>query len=374
MPILNRDFFKNIFLSLVVGIFAGLASTVFLFMLDWATRTRDRGLWVIWFLPLGGVMIGWAYHRFERRNHPLKKIPLVLFSTLLTHFCGGSAGREGTAVQMGSSFSEQVAHWFKLRPEEKKALLLAGAGAGFGSAVGAPWAGVFFGIEKNQFKEVRIVVFFQCLIASWSAWLMTHFLEAPHSVYPAPYFFGFSIAGFLSVGLSAFFFGILGATFSQTVRRLEHWFKNQIPSALIRPLVGGLVLVGLYAWEGSYRYVGLGIPVIQESLVQLGTFRDVFFKFVFTALTLASGFKGGEFIPLVFMGTALGSALSQWLPISSNILAAVGFSAVFGAVSGTPISCTLMAIELFGFSMAPFALLGCFISLKTLKLGTTTTQ
>jgi H+/Cl- antiporter ClcA len=164
------------------------------------------------------------------------------------------------------------------------------------------------------------------------------------------------------VAVSSVLFGLLAAGFARTTHQVEYLFKRTISFAPLRSFIGGCFLVGLYAWEGSYRYTGLGISVIQESMYQPGAFRDVFFKFIFTVLTLASGFKGGEFIPLVFMGTTLGSALSQWLPISSNLLGAVGFAAVFGAASNTPLASTLMAIELFGPAIAPYALLGCFLS------------
>jgi H+/Cl- antiporter ClcA len=375
----KRMLIRNSLFSVGVGLAAGLASTVFLFSLDYVTKTRDDNPVIIWFLPFAGLLIGWLYLRFGGTSHrgsaliieeivnpreriPARMTPLVLVSTLLTHLCGGSAGREGTAVQMGAALSDQIANRWKVDPKERKALLLAGAGAGFGSAIGAPWAGVFFGMEMIQIGKFRVTAFLQCLIASGTASMVTHFLGAPHTLYPAPHFFAYSLRGFFSVAVSSVLFGLLAAGFARTTHQVEHLFKRTISYSPLRSFIGGCFLVGLYAWEGSYRYTGLGISVIQESMYQPGAFRDVFFKFIFTVLTLASGFKGGEFIPLVFMGTTLGSTLSQWLPISSNLLGAVGFAAVFGAASNTPLASTLMAIELFGPAITPYALLGCFIS------------
>ncbi|NBX77323.1 MAG: voltage-gated chloride channel family protein [Proteobacteria bacterium] len=375
----NRILLKQGLLSLAVGASAGIASTVFLFGLDTVTKTREENPLIIWFLPLAGLLIGYVYNRFGGNSHrgsalvieeilnPRERIsprmtPLVLLSTLLTHLFGGSAGREGTAVQMGAALSDQTANRWKVDSKERKALLLAGAGAGFGSAIGAPWAGVIFGMEMIHIGKLRITAFWQCLVASGMSWFVTHLLGAPHTVYPAPHFFSYSLSGFFSVALASVFFGLLASGFARTTHLVESLFKKKISFAPIRPFVGGCILVALYAWEGSYRYAGLGISVIQESMYQPGAFRDVFFKFVFTVLTLASGFKGGEFIPLVFMGTSLGSAFSQWLPISSNLLGAVGFAAVFGAASNTPLASTLMAIELFGPAIAPYAFLGCFVS------------
>jgi H+/Cl- antiporter ClcA len=375
----NRKLLRNSLLSGAAGGAAGLASTIFLFLLDHATKTREDNPLIIWFLPFAGLFIGWLYLRFGGTSHrgsaliieeivnpkeriPARMTPLVLLGTLLTHLFGGSAGREGTAVQMGSALSDQIANRWKVDPKERKALLLAGAGAGFGSAIGAPLAGVLFGMEMIHIGKFRVTAFWQCLIASVTSTLVTHILGAPHTVYPAPHFFAYSLTGFFSVAVSSVLFGLLAAGFARTTHRFENLFNRTISFSPLRPFIGGWILVGLYAWEGSYRYAGLGISVIQESLYQPGAFRDVFFKFIFTVLTLASGFKGGEFIPLVFMGTALGSALSQWLPISSNLLGAVGFAAVFGSASNTPLASTLMAIELFGPAIAPYAFLGCFTS------------
>lgn len=366
-------------LSALVGILAGAASALFLFFLDYVTQLRLHHAGIIGFLPVAGFLIGWVYQHYGGRSErgsalvideiinpseriPLRMAPMVFLSTLLTHLFGGSAGREGTAVQMGASLSDQIARSYHVTSQERKALLMAGAGAGFGSAVGAPWAGVVFGMEMIRRGKFQITAFWQCLIASWAAWGITHILEVSHTVYPAPHYFGYSIKGFGSIALASVFFGLLAWGFSKSTRHVQHLFKQNISSPPLRPLIGGLFLVALYAWEGSYRYAGLGIPIIQESLYQAGELRDVFFKFIFTVLTLGAGFKGGEFIPLVFMGTALGSALSEWLPISSGLVGAVGFAAVFGAASNTPLACTIMAIELFGFPIAPYALVGCFIS------------
>ncbi|MFM8269275.1 MAG: chloride channel protein [Pseudomonadota bacterium] len=367
------------FFSALAGVLAGLASSLFLFLLNYVTQVRTEHAGIIWGLPLAGFVIGWIYQRYGGRNErgtalvideiidPRERIaivmaPLIFFSTLLTHLFGGSAGREGTAVQMGASLSDQVARKYHVTSQERKALLLAGAGAGFGSAVGAPWAGVVFGLEMSRRGPFQITAFWQCLIASWTAWGVTQFLELPHTVYPAPHFFAFSVKGFSSVGLASLLFGLLAWGFSKSVHQVQNLFMRKVSFSPLRPFIGGMILVGMYAWEGSYRYAGLGIPIIQESLYQPAELRDLFFKFVFTVLTLGSGFKGGEFIPLVFMGTVLGSSLSSWLPLSSNLLGAIGFAAVFGAASNTPLACTLMAIELFGYPIAPYALVGCFIS------------
>ncbi len=361
------------------GILAGFAASIFLISLAWATQTRDLNPIIIWALPLAGLLIGLVYHHYAQNVvagnnliideiHDPKKIvpitmaPLILISTVLTHLFGGSAGREGTAVQMGASLADQLSHYFKTTVSERKALLAAGAGAGFGAAIGAPWAGVIFGMEVIHLGRLKPFAWFECFIASFVAYYVCILMGAPHSQYPTFEFdeFDFKILFYILIagvafGLAARLF-ILAAHF---VERLNDKFISYPP---LRPFFAGILLVILFYLEGSYRYVGLGIPYIQEALSLPDSFKDPILKTFFTALTVGSGFKGGEFIPLVFIGTTLGSALSVIIPVSFKLLAAVGFAAVFAGASNTPIACSLMAIEIFGAPIAPYAFAACFVS------------
>lgn len=364
------------FFCLVVGAMAGAAAAAFLYALDWATYFRDQKPALIYFLPLAGLFIGWTYHRFRNvaggtnlildEIHDPKKIvpiymaPLILLSTVLTHLFGGSAGREGTAVQMGASLADQLSHLFPMEKGERKILLVAGAGAGFGAAIGAPWAGALFGMEVIAIGRLRPFAWFECLVASFAAYYMTLALHAPHSKYPLPEIPAFTVSAAITVIVAGVIFGLAALLFARGTHLVEKILAKVSP--VVRPALGGIVLVGLFHWEGTFRYVGLGIPVIQEALLQPASFHDSLFKALFTALTLGAGFKGGEFIPLVFIGATLGSALAVILPLPFSLLGALGFAAVFGGAANTPIACTLMAMEIFGFGIWPFALLACFAS------------
>lgn len=370
---------KRLGLSLICGVFAGFSAAIFLISLEWATVTRNKYPFVIWGLPLAGLLIGWVYSRFGREmqrgnnlildeiHDPTKKIPIlmapfILAGTLLTHFFGGSAGREGTAVQMGASLADQVANFFKVRSEERKILLMAGAGAGFGAAIGAPWAGFIFGMEVIQIGRLRLFAWLECLIASFAAYYVAVYLGSPHSHYPRFSVPELSLKSLFFIALAGVIFGVAANLFVYLTHALEKIFSKGIRYLPLQTFSGGLLLVLFYFFEGSYKYVGLGIPAIQSALLEPATFEEPLFKGLFTALTLASGFKGGEFIPLVFIGTTLGSALALIFPISFQLLGAVGFAAVFGAAANTPIACAVMAIEIFGLPIAPYALLGCFVS------------
>lgn len=367
---------KRALLSAIIGFLSGTASTVFLLLLEKVTAIRENHLHLIYWLPLAGWLVGVFYLRHgkdiaggnnlileeihqPKNTIPFRMVPFVLFGTLVTHLFGGSAGREGTAVQMGGSLADQVTRFFNLENEERKNFLIAGIGAGFGSAIGAPWAGVIFGMEVIQVGRMRFFAWFECLVATFVAYYTTFLFKAPHTHYPQLKETPWSLKIVGVVILSGVVFGLTARLFSWLTHSIEKIEGRWISYPPAKPLVGGVLLVVLFSLEGSYRYAGLGIPIVQDSLSQMMSFKDPLFKILFTALTVASGFKGGEFIPLVFIGSSLGSALSQFVSTPQGLLASVGFAAVFASASNTPIACSVMAIELLGWHIAPYAVIGC---------------
>ncbi len=364
--------------SVLSGLLAGLAATVFLWLLDWATNTREMNPAIIWALPIAGLVVGLIYHRYGKdvaggsnliidEIHDPKKVvpmtmaPFILFGTVVTHLFGGSAGREGTAVQMGASLSDQLSRFFRIEPEERKILLTTGAGAGFAAAIGTPWAGVIFGMEVVRAGRLRPFAVFESVLASFTGYLLTKLLHAPHSVFPAIEVGAFSWMTLLWIALAGIAFGFSAQIFVRLTHSVEA-IQHKIKYPPLKPFLAGILLVVLYYMLGTYRYAGLGIPVIRESLTQAVSFLDPALKAILTAITVGSGFKGGEFIPLVFVGTTLGSALSTLIPVSVSILGACGFAAVFGGAANTPIACSVMAIEIFGIEIAPYAIIACYIS------------
>lgn len=370
--------FRKIIFSLTSGLLAGLSSTLFLYALSFVTDFRLSHPHIIWFLPLAGLLIGWIYQQYgkeveggnnliideihaPKKNIPLIMAPLIFGGTLLTHLFGGSAGREGSAVQMGATLSDQLSKYFKLTATERKVLLMCGAGAGFGAAIGAPWAGFVFGMEFIWNGRLRFISVLECFIASWTAYGVSYILHAPHSQYPKLILNGFLWNDVFSVIVAGITFGIIIRFFIFSTHCYENFMKKWIKFSPLRPFIGGVILVLLYAWEGTYHYAGLGIEQIHHSLLAVTPFSFPLLKTFFTTITLGSGFKGGEFIPLVFIGVSLGSALTSLLPVSASLLPSIGFGAVFGAASKTPISCTIMCMEIFGLEIGPYALMAVLI-------------
>ena len=366
-------------LSVVVGALAGSASAFFLVALEWVTQWRESHVWVLGLLPVAGWLIGLAYHYFgdrvvrgnnlildeihARHTHliPGRLVPLVLGGTLLTHLAGGSAGREGTAVQMGGALADQLTRLFRLRPRDRRLLLIAGMSAGFASVFGTPLAGAVFGLEVFLLGTVRYDALLPAFLAAVSADFVTRAWGVGHTHYP-------QLAALpitpLAVGctlLAAMLFGLAARAFAV----LTHWFGQQfsrVKYAPLRPVLGGVLVVAAVAALGTTRYIGLGVPVIVEAFQQPSAPQDFLLKLLLTALTLGCGFKGGEVTPLFFIGATLGSALAMVLPLPVALLAAIGFVGVFAGAANTPLACLLMGLELFGMGGAPYLALACVVA------------
>jgi H+/Cl- antiporter ClcA len=370
---------KHFILYLLVGIYAGLGTGAFLHLLNIATEYRVKNLSIIWFLPVAGVFIKFVYSRWgkevERGNHlildefhvPKKMIsfkmaPFILFSTVLTHLFGGSAGREGTAVQISASIADNLGNLFKVKNTNRSRLLSAAMGAGFGAAIGAPLAGMIFGMEVTDVGRFRFKGWLECLIASFAAYYTSVIFRTPHTQYSKIEVLSYGIKTWWPVIIAGILFGLVAFLFIQLIHFIDSFTKKNFKSSYAIIFVGGVIISLFYFVEGSYRYDGLGISSIVEALNGVASFKDPLFKMFFSALTLGTGFKGGEFIPLVFIGTTLGSALSVLLPLSFSLLGALGFVAVFAGASNTPLACAVMAAEIFGYRIFPLALLACYLS------------
>lgn len=366
---------------MLIGIGSGIASAIFLAALEKATQTREYNTWLLYLLPFGGLIIGYLYHLWgssvEKGNNllidefhdpqkviPFRMAPLVLLGTIVTHLFGGSAGREGTAVQMGGSLADQFAHYFKMDKRERGMLLMAGMSGGFGSVFGVPFAGMIFGLEVLAIGKLHLWGLVQCAIASFVAHNVTMALGTHHAQYFHPLV---DIPINFSVVLSAIFagaiFGLAARLFAFLTHNIGKVSKNILPFLPIRIFMGGVIIsLIFFLLPAATRYAGLGVPIIVESIEHSVFYYDWFWKLALTALTLGMGFKGGEVTPLLFIGATLGNALSPHLPISLPILAAMGFVGVFAGAANTPFACTLMAMELFGVEIGFFAALACFSS------------
>lgn len=362
------------------GILSGIASAGFLFALDWATDTREQHRWLLWLLPVGGAAIGWIYSRFgrdveggsdllfERIQEPgapvsWKMAPLIALATVGTHLFGGSAGREGTAVQMGGSLADLLGRPLGLDQAGRRLLLSAGVAGGFGSVFGTPLAGAVFALEVLAIGRLRHDALVPCLVAATVGDFVAEALGVIHQtdrvagLAPASPWF---LLAMVPAGL---IFGLAATGFAELTRAIRLTIAARVRRPWLRPALGGLAVVGLTEMLGTREYLGLSIPLILRSFDPGGVPTYAFaWKLLFTAITLGSGFKGGEVTPLFAIGAALGATLAAATGLPGPTLAAVGFVAVFAGAANTPISCTLLGIELFGAELAIPLALACAVS------------
>ncbi len=370
---------KWIALATLVATLAGSASALFLFALDWATQTREANRWLIWGLPLAGFLVGWLYlkfgHHVEAGNNllideihdpkkvvPLRMAPLVLGGTVVSHLFGASVGREGTAVQMGGALADQLTHFFKLNPIDRRMVLMAGISAGFASVFGTPLAGAVFALEVLAIGRMRLDALLPCVIAAIVADQVGLLWGVQHTQYEVglvPQITAWLLSAMVLAGAV---FGLTGKLFATGTHALSGLMKKHISYAPLRPLLGGAVIAAVVMWGNFDRYIGLGISVMVEAFAHPLAPTDFLGKMAFTIASLGAGFKGGEVTPLFYIGATLGNAMAPLLDVPFALLAAVGFVAVFAGAANTPIASTLMAMELFGAEIGVFAALACVMS------------
>jgi H+/Cl- antiporter ClcA len=370
---------KAVALSVLVAALAGSASAFFLFALDWATHTRETNRWLIWGLPVVGFLVGWLYLKFgqhvEAGNNllideihdpkkvvPLRMAPFVLCGTVISHLFGASVGREGTAVQMGGALADQLTQFFKLNPIDRRMVLMAGVSAGFASVFGTPLAGAVFALEVLAIGRMRLDALLPCLLAAVLADQVGLWWGVQHTHYMAEVIPSITAWLLVAMVLAGAVFGLTGKLFADGTHALSGVMKKHITYAPLRPFIGGVVIAAVVMWGDFDRYIGLGIPVMVEAFQHPLASTDFLGKTIFTIASLGTGFKGGEVTPLFYIGATLGNALAPLLDVPFVLLAAVGFVAVFAGAANTPISSTLMAMELFGAEIGVFAALACVMS------------
>ncbi len=370
---------KWVFWGSVIGVIVGSASTILINFNDYLTKVRDKNPILLFLLPLGGIIIGYIYMNYgkgsrkgndlilEHIHHgqdeiPLRMGPIVYICTFITHLFGGSSGREGAAIQMGASISEGLNRLFKIDKIDRRILIISGVSGGFGSAFGTPIAGTLFGMEAIVIGKTRYEAFIPCFVASFVGHYTATALGITHEHFIIKSIPEINTINLMKVIGLSIIFGFVSILYSQLRHAVKRFSDKYMKNLMLRAFVGGTVIIALTLIIGSRDYLGRGLPMVEKAFK--GNVPPFAFlgKLVFTAVTIGTGFRGGEVIPLFFMGATLGNALSSAAGLPPSFLAAIGMIAIFSGATNTPISAFILSLEMFEAKGITYFFMACLIS------------
>ncbi len=378
-----------------VAIAIGSIVALFLWLLTTAIHFRFHHTWLLYLLPLAGVLIHFIYQwvgkSSEKGNNlimdeihqpgggvPKRMAPIILITTVITHLFGGSAGREGTAVQIGGSIAGMFGKWFKLDAQDMSVILTAGIAAGFGAVFGTPVTGAVFAMEVLTIGKIKYNALIPALIASVIADVTVGAWHISHTHYHIDIMVNSTdqLTGFLhfdalllgKVIVASALFGLASFLFANMVHEIKNACLKLFKFKWMIPVFGGLVIIGLTLLIHKPDYLSLGVDAEYPGAVTIPSAfhtggADTFswlWKTIYTTITLGTGFKGGEVTPLFYIGATLGNTLANLLSAPVSLFAALGFIAVFSGATNTPLACTFMGIELFGGEHALLFAVACF--------------
>jgi H+/Cl- antiporter ClcA len=380
---------KLLLIIIVVSLVIGSAVALFLWLLTAAIHLRFKYTWLLYLLPLAGILIHLIYKSVgqssEKGNNliideihqpgggvPARMAPIILLTTIITHLFGGSAGREGTAVQMGGSIAAMFCKWFKVNEADTRTLLIAGIAAGFGAVFGTPLTGAIFAIEVLTLDKLKYKAILPALLASIVGDWAVSTWNVHHTLYHIDVLATLSLtANLILIGkvvLASAIFGLVSYCFATGVHQTKNLFLKTIKIQWLIPVLGGLIIIALTYAIGKPDYLSLGIDAQYPGAITIPSAFAAggadswswLWKTIYTIVTLGTGFKGGEVTPLFYIGATLGNSLAVLLNSPVSLFAALGFIAVFAGATNTPLACTIMGAELFGSEHLLLFAIACF--------------
>jgi len=375
---ITKKTLKLILLTSISGIAMGFVSKAFLESLAFVSILRESNNYLLYFLPIVGMLTAFIYKNYgngaQRGNNliidsihreahvPLRMSIFTFLFTILTHLSGGSAGREGTAVQIGGTITNKLAQWFKLDLHDKRILVMSGISAGFGSVFGTPLAGTFFGMEMCFVGKLSYEGLFPCFIASYIANFVTEALGTSHVVHTILSVPQMNLYNLFVVVIASCMFGIAGKYFSILIHTLKRFYAKVFENYILRAFLASIIILIIMFAFNFTKYAGLSTWMIDAGFEGKVNIIDPFIKFLLTCLTLGAGFQGGEVTPLFDIGASLGGIIGQFTNIEPSFLAGLGLISVFGCAANTPITTIMLGIEMFGTTATPFYIIAALIS------------
>lgn len=371
-------FLKWTLISVAVGVVVGGFSTLFAFIMNTVTEYREKNDYILLFLPLAGILTVFLYSAFKYKNDkgtnlvlstihaqseiPFRMAPLIFITTILTHFFGGSAGREGAALQLGGSIGNQLGRWFRLDDADKRVVVLCGMSAAFSALFGTPLAAAVFSIEVVSvgvmYYAALVPCFFSSLIASYFA-VSFNIKEIDLSGIAFP---DLGVANALETVLLSILCAVVSILFIILLHTTGDLFRKYLKNPYVRITLAAVVIVALSFILGTRDYNGAGMNVIARAVGGESVPYAFLLKMIFTAITIEAGFRGGEIVPSLFIGATFGCTFGAIIGFSPSVCAAVGMTAVFCGVTNCPITSLLISLELFGSEGIPYFMIAVAVS------------
>ena len=365
--------------AIFIGIVVGLFATAFGISMRYVIHFRETHTYLIYFLPVGAVLITFMYKQVLKvkdsgtntviaaiqsdEKLPFRLAPLIFVATLLTHLVGGSAGREGAALQMGGAIGNGIGRALKLNSTNKKTMIMCGMSAAFSALFGTPMAAAIFSMEVVSVGIMHYAALVPCVISSLIARYIAAHFGLTSEMYKIPNIPAFTIKSAIMICIFAVICGIASILFCTMLHKYEEFLSSKLSNPYIKAIVGGTSVLILTLIVGNTDYNSTGSAIIASCFA--GASISIFaflLKMIFTTLTLSCGYKGGEIVPTLFIGATLGAAIGGIIGVSPELLAAVGMGALFCGVTNCPISSLLICFELFGYDAMPYFLLAVAFS------------
>lgn len=358
-----KTFLKWILLSLIVGAAGGIVGSLFHKAIDYVTELRAENTWIIFLLPFGGLIIAGMYSAFKSKGKidtnrvidsvsgkekvPLIMLPLIFVSTVITHLFGGSAGREGAALQLGGSIGYNLGKTVRLKKGDIHIIVMAGMSAVFAALFGTPLAAAFFAMEVSAVGVMHYAALVPCIASAITASLVALWFGVAPVRFDIILPNTLPITVFLQTLLVALLCALVAICFCSTIKYLEKSAKKWVPNIYLRAVAGSAIIIIATMFIGT-DYNGAGMNIISNAFAGIAKPEAFVLKILFTAVTLAAGFKGGEIVPAFFVGSTFGCTFAPLIGLDPVIGSAIGFVALFCGVVNCPVASLLLAIEVFG--------------------------
>lgn len=371
-------FLRWLLFGAVTGIICGLIGAAFHVGIDLVTDTRQNFNWLLFFLPFAGLLIVFIYHLagidhdpgtnlvltsiHSQKHIPFQMAPLIFIGTLITHLCGGSSGRVGAALQIGGSIGEGLGRAFQLKDNDVKIIIICGMSAVFATLFGTPVAAAVFTMEVISVGIIHYSAFVPSIVSAAVAYGITQHWDVTEAVFPLLPATEFNIILIFKIILLAMLCGVVSIFFCIAVHSAVDFFKKYIPNDYLRIFIGGCLIIILTLISGTNIYNGHGSDMLVTAMLGgVPTFAFLL-KILFTAVTLGTGFKGGEVAPALFVGATLGSTVAPLLGMEPMLGAAVGMISLFCGVVNCPLASIIFSIELFGSNCILLFCIACAVS------------